>query len=636
MTDKIVELLQELKKEMRGLRSEVHELSNKVDELSQAPQEESIKTTQENVNQSSNYNYGRPLSQSEQDYIDKLHGNDDINNEVVNLNMRGESPNNYLTESTPIPETPSASRSEFEQSQNIEHTQFHKKSVVEKFFIWLSKDWPMKVGGFFVIAAIGWFVTYAASVGWLSETARVVLGYLASVSAIGFGAIRVDKEKTQGNLFLIIGIAAMLISTLAGIYYEIIIHAVGMFVMLVSVGFVTLISLKQKSMSLTSSMIFFGAIIPLFFAFGVSSTTIFIYLFILTLGTLWVVSFTSWRGLTTLMLAVVGFYSIVYMATDFGNIESIYNIVLSFVFAGVFYVANVSSIIKSEKPSNFDIMTALGIGTLMLIWILSFASAEFEVFFLLIAVLFFAGASYLIFTQTGRKSPTAIYAGVTAALFAVATALQFDGPVLVTAYLVETSAVAIITLYFVRASVNSGTRSLLTIICAIPVLMSLGAVAGLFDYLDNPYRDSLLNYMPELFTVFMACITMFAVAIAILRATNIENKENMTFFRIFAYTGGIFGLLLIWFVTHLFMGDDDVATFTALVIYTIVGVGFYVMGVKERYKPYMLVGGLLFGVVVARVLFVEFWDMDIVMRIITSFVLGSLLISTAFIKKNKL
>ncbi|HIP49870.1 MAG TPA: DUF2339 domain-containing protein, partial [Candidatus Pacebacteria bacterium] len=526
--------------------------------------------------------------------------------------------------------------SESVQSQSIQHTQFHEKSVVEKFFTWIAENWPMKVGGFFVIAAIGWFVTYAASVGWLSEVARVILGYLASIAAITFGSIRVDKERTQGNLFLIIGIAAMLISTLAGIYYNIVVHAVGMFVMLVSVGFVTLISLKQKSITLTSAMIFFGAVIPLFFALGVTSTTIFIYLFILTLGTLWVVSFTSWRGLTTMMLAVVGFYSIVYIATDFRNIESIYNIVLAFVFAGIFYVANVSSIIKSEKPSHFDVMTALGIGTLMFIWILSFASAEFEVFLLLIAVLFFAGASYAIFTQTGRKAPTAIYGGVTATLFAIATALQFDGPVLVTAYLVEASAVTIITLYFARASVNSGMRSLLTMICTVPVLMALVAVAEIFDYLDYPYNDSLLNYMPELFTVFMTCITMFAVAIVILRVTDMQKKENMVFFRIFAYTGGLFGLLLIWFMTHLFMGNGDVATFTSLVIYTIVGVGFYVMGVKEDYKPYMLVGGILFGIVVSRVLFIEFWGMDIVMKMITSFVLGALLISTAFIKKNKL
>jgi len=626
MSDKIIELLQSLREDMGGLRSEVHELSNKVERLSQDStnqknQENIVQGVDESIKQS--VGYGRTLSQAEQEYLNKLHGNDiEVKDEIVELNVRGEILNDDLM-NTPI--TPPV-----EVSNGV-----REKTIVEKFFSWLAKDWPMKVGGFFVIAAIGWFVTYAASVGWLSEVARVVLGYLASIAAIIFGVMRIDRERTQGNLFLIIGIAAMLISTLAGIYYDIIIHVVGMFVMLISVGFVTLISLKQKSISLTFSMIFFGAIVPLFFALGVTSTTIFIYLFILTLGTLWVVSFTSWRSLTTMMLAIVGFYSIVYIATDFRNIESVYNIVLAFVFAGVFYIANVSSIIKSEKPSHFDVVTALGIGTLLLIWILSFASTEFEVFLLLIAVLFFAGASYVIFTQTGRKAPTAIYGGVTATLFAVATALQFDGAVLVTAYLVEASAVAVIVLYFARESVGSGMRSFLTIICAIPAFMSFVAVAKIFDYLNSPYNDSMLNYMPELFTVFMASITMFAVAITILRVTNTSNRENMTFFRIFAYTGGLFGLLLIWFMTHLFMGNGDVATFTSLVIYTIVGVGFYVMGVKEGYKPYMFVGGVLFGIVVVRVLFVEFWDMDIVMRIITSFVLGTLLISTAFIKKNK-
>ncbi|MEN8252406.1 MAG: hypothetical protein ABFQ53_02405, partial [Patescibacteria group bacterium] len=112
------------------------------------------------------------------------------------------------------------------------------------------------------------------------------------------------------------------------------------------------------------------------------------------------------------------------------------------------------------------------------------------------------------------------------------------------------------------------------------------------------------------------------------------NKENMTFFRYFAYIGGVFALLLVWFVTHLFMKSYDVATFVSLVTYTVTGLGFYIMGVREEYKPYRIVGGILFGIVVARVLFVEFWEMDIVMRFITSFVLGALLISTAFINKK--
>ena len=216
----------------------------------------------------------------------------------------------------------------------------------------------------------------------------------------------------------------------------------------------------------------------------------------------------------------------------------------------------------------------------------------------------------------------------------MATALQFDGPVLITAYLFESSAVVIITLSFAKKVITANMRTLLTILYAVPVLMSLNAVSDIFEYLNYLRGDSVLSYMPELFTVFIVCVTAFSIAISILRLTNVKDKGDMTFFRIFAYTGGAFGLMLIWFVTHMFMGSADVATFVSLVIYTIIGVGFYVMGVKENYKPYMVVGGILFGIVVARVLFVEFWGMDIVMRIITSFVLGILLISTAFIKKS--
>ena len=633
MVDKIVELLQNLQDDVYALRSDVHTLSDKVDNLSTTQskivtKEEILDDNIQAQQQTSNVNYGRKLTQTEQKYIDKLHEDEVV--EKISLNQYGEiveeKNSNVVPQAPPITNTktttPLASR-------------IHKKSVMERFFVWLAKDWPMKVGGFFVIASVGWFVTYAASVGWLSPVARVVLGYLFAIACIGFGSMRAAKDRTQGNIFLIIGIGAMLISTLAGLYFEIITYVIGLFIMLISVGFVTLVSLKQKSISLTSSMIFFGAIIPLFFFADVGVNTIFVYLFVLTLGTLWVVSITKWRGLTTMMLAVVAFYSITYIVSaSSSEIESLSNIVVAFVFVGVFYIANVSAILASKKTENFDLVTAFGIGTLFLIWMLSFTPKEMEVFVLLIGVLFFAIASYIIFVKTTRKEPTAIYGGVAAVLFAVATALLFSGPVLVTAFLVETAAATIVSLYIAKRDVSQSLMIFLAILYGIPVVMSLDSIMRLFDFTYSQ-GINIMNMMPYLFTIFIVCVTAFSVAISILRLTDIDKQENMTFFRLFAYLGGAYALMLVWFVTHLFMNSYDVATFVSLVIYTIVGVGFYVMGVRESYKPYMVVGGILFGIVVARVLFVEFWEMDIVMRIITSFVLGALLISTAFIKSNK-
>jgi uncharacterized membrane protein len=616
--DKIIALLESMQNEITALRADVRALDAKITQSGSSIKETlrvadapAAAPDSRRAPTQTGVNYGRALSPSEQAYLQKLHGDTDATQSAHDgQSERGQR----------VPEAPAAPAVTLEPS------------VVERFMQWFAKDWPMKVGGFFIIAAVGWFVTYAAKVGWLSETARVTLGYIFAVVCIAFGTFRAEKVRVQGNLFLIIGISAMLIATLAGMAFDLFVPVVGLFVMLFAVGCVTLISLRQKSFALTGSMIFFGTFIPLFFFVGVDINMIFTYLFVLTVGTLWIVSFTQWRGLTVLMLAAVAFYSFGYMINAYGSeVETVTNIAIAFLFTTVFYIANVSSIIRSSSRSWVDHIVAIGIGLLFLIWMLSFSPREVEVVMLLIGVVGFAGASFLVFSRTGDKTPTAIYGGVSAALFAVATALQFDGPVLVTAYLVEAAAFVIVALYLAHGRVSQATRMFLVIIYSMPVLMSLVYVAELFDRIARTSVDAMAS-LPALFAVVMVAITAFAAAIGVLRQTDVTDPENMTFFRMFAYIGGVFTVLLVWFVTHLFMGNFDVATFVSLVIYTITGVAFYVIGARESYKPYMMIGGVLFGIVVARVLFVEFWEMDIVIRFITSFVLGILLISTAFIR----
>ena len=622
--DKLIELLLGLRKDVDALRDDVHMLAEKVDHLgtqnSNAPAAPAA-SQQHVASNGYNASYGRQLSASEKAYLDRLHGSHQ------EVKQEGVSQSHAAIPAGSAPQAPAP----------VYHRAPSGPTVIERFFTWLAKDWPMKIGGFFVIAAIGWFVTFASQQGWLSEAARVILGYVFAVSCIAFGALRAEVDRVQGNLFLIIGIASMMIATIAGISYEVIgiTHITGLFIMLLSVGFVTLVSLRQKSFALTSSMIFFGALIPLFFFSAISVNTLFLYLFILSVGTLWVVSYTQWRSLTTMMLAIVGFYSIAYIVdASPREIESLVNIMISFIFIGVFYFANISAIIRSQKIYAYDMVTAIGIGMLLLIWITNFAPKEVEVFLLLIGALLFSCASFAIFRLSRHRTPTVLYAGVSAFLFVVATALQFDGVSLTVAYVVEAAVFNFLLMYFARMQVTQGMRVGMIAIYAVPLLMSLGSVFDAFDQIA--YGDGhILDAMPHLFVTFMTCVTSFGLAIAAIRLLDGVEKENMTLFRIFAYVGGTYALILIWLVTHLFMDTYDVATFVSLVIYTLTGVMFYVMGVRDAYKPYMLVGGILFGIVVARVLLIEFWEMDVLMRIITSFVLGTLLISTAFIRSSR-
>lgn len=633
--DKLVELILSLRNDIAALRSDVHTLSDKVDQLNTGAvqsgtvaQSVQRQASQTQIHQAS---YGRQLSPSEQTYLDRLHGSRTSTNSqesnmtgVINKTEQNGEYIQMLEEN--VPQAP----------QPVYQRVASEPGMIERFFKWFSKDWPMKIGGFFVIAAIGWFVTFASQQGWLSETARVVLGYIFAATCIAFGALRAETERVQGNLFLIIGSASLLIATIGGIEYSVsgITPVTGLFIMLLSVGFVTLVSLRQKSYALTSSLIIFGAMIPIFFFSGVDATILYLYLFVLTIGTLWIVLYTQWRSLTFMMVSVVGFYSLAFIATESrSEIESVLNIIIAFIFIGALYFSNVAAIIKSQKIYLIDMCTAIGTGILFLMWMLSFAFAEAEVFLLLVGVLMFAIASYVIFRLSGHRSPTILYGGVSGFLFVIATALQFNGASLVIAYVMEAAVFNFALIYFARTQMTTGLRFGVLAIYAVPLLMSIGSVFDIFTALSYGH-DFSLGVLPHLFVVFVTCITSFGLAIVVIRLLDCAHKENMTLFRIFAYVGGAYALLLIWFVTHLLMFDYDVATFVSLVIYTIVGVVFYVMGARDGYRPYMLVGSILFGIVVVRVIFVEFWEMDVLMRIITFAVLGALLISTAFIRSS--
>jgi len=72
-----------------------------------------------------------------------------------------------------------------------------------------------------------------------------------------------------------------------------------------------------------------------------------------------------------------------------------------------------------------------------------------------------------------------------------------------------------------------------------------------------------------------------------------------------------------------------------LVIYTIIGLITYIYGKTNEYKIVILYGGVLLGFVVVRLLFIEVWDMELTGRIITFFLVGALLISTAFLGRKK-
>jgi uncharacterized membrane protein len=71
------------------------------------------------------------------------------------------------------------------------------------------------------------------------------------------------------------------------------------------------------------------------------------------------------------------------------------------------------------------------------------------------------------------------------------------------------------------------------------------------------------------------------------------------------------------------------------VVYTIVGIISYIYGFSNQKRVLKIYGGLIVGFVVLRLLLIDIWKMELTGRIITFFLIGALLISTAFLTNRK-
>ncbi len=517
-------------------------------------------------------------------------------------------------------------------------------TIIDQFIAWMQNDWPLKIGGLLIILAVGWFVSLAASQGWLSETARVIIGYLFGAGALFYGVVRSQKVRVQGNVFLTIGIAAIFVATLAAVKFISVQmpEPLALLVMLLTVGLVTLISQRQKNITLTTSVIGFGAAIPLFFFSGVATQIIFLYLFVLTLGVLWIVVRTNWRDLTVLMLLVVAFYSIGYFIAE-GAEQSWQNMILAFAFTTVFYLANVIAITKTKNIVKSDIVCAVGITVLYLIWTYLFGPENFRIMLLLIGALLFSTASYVIHTTVKVKTPMVIYGSAAFILIAVATSEIFGGASLVIAYLTEVTVMIALLIYALRDRFDQNMQVLCTILFVIPLILLLGNIQYLHSFTLQaitaferklPMPEMIESVLPHLLAIFIACTCAFVIA---LMTYIYVPKQGRNFARTFLIAGLVICAGFIWLALHVFMGPERaaVATFSALFIYMIAGVSFYVTGAKENSKPYQILGSAFFIVVLLRIFTVEFWQMEMHMRIITFFVIGALFILAAYIARAR-
>ena len=188
-----------------------------------------------------------------------------------------------------------------------ESTNFFSQSIV-----WLREDWMLKLGGFFMLLAAGWFVTYAFMNNWIGEMGRIVLGIFIGCIFMAWGTLRIKKIMREGEILLAIGGIILVISIFAGQHlYKLYPESLALFAMtFVAFVIATIAYISKREILAVLGVLMIG-ISPLLVGYDSITpniTGLLSYLLCMSFGVLWLSKVTGWRSVTFLTTIIVFAY----------------------------------------------------------------------------------------------------------------------------------------------------------------------------------------------------------------------------------------------------------------------------------------------------------------------------------------
>lgn len=392
-------------------------------------------------------------------------------------------------------------------------------TAFDKFVEWVKEDFLVKLGGFLLLIAFGWFVSYAVANDWISETGRILLGFFSGVAIVALGEWRIKKYLHQGGIFLVLGSGIILLTTFAGReLYDLFTPLIALIVIFLSAAYVSFVALRYDNQHLGVAGVVLAMIAPLFVASPEPSLVgLFSYLVVAVLGALWIVYQTGWRLLGAMSLFFVLAYSIPYFIGEVAEADRISALVFANIFALIFFASNLRSMfVELTQLGRAHIWTAVGTGLYIVTWILTTAEDFEKSFLLLLWMILFGGAAYLAVHNSEKKQPFYIYLMVSLVCLAAATANELTGGALVVAYTIEVTAM-VFGIYSVLK--DSGMALRVAFLFAGPVILSFNTIVN--------YTESNVIFHKDFTTLLVLLLSFLGLGLY-LKASHIRNKEDKT------------------------------------------------------------------------------------------------------------
>lgn len=501
------------------------------------------------------------------------------------------------------------------------------------FLDWLKEDWMLKLGGLLLIIGFGWFlsVTYVL----IGPGGRVALGIIAGTLFILLGYWRIRNYINQGGIFLVLGSTVILLtvfaSRVAGPDYDFFTPLSALVVMFLSVAFVAIASVKYNSRALSLLSLILAGIVPLLTNAPASDHVgLFAYLFIVVLGAIWIVALNGQRELNTAALIMIAMYSAPHILTPsmFPLVNMNTLLLFAYAFSAVFFLTNTAGLLKlKDKEIVPDLLTAAGNGVFLLVWIMNVAPKEWQSLIISAWMLIFIVGAFLIFKITQKSEPFYVYAGIGAMMLAAATAVELSGAALTIAYIIEITLGSLISYIILNDRKVSERVSLLL---AVPMFFSVE------NMISHNWNNSVLH--KDFFVLLLLSLTLLGLGLFFSNlAKEARDKDDNQLSMIWLVFGSAYAYILLWLSLHAGLEAKNTATIISLIIYTVIGIIFYFKGLSEENENFRIYGSILVGLVIARLLLVDVWSMEKTSRIVMFFILGALLVATAFLgKSNKL
>lgn len=503
---------------------------------------------------------------------------------------------------------------------------------------WVKENWMMKLGALLFLIGIGWFVSYAFAQGWVGPMGRISLGLGAGVLLMLVGYWRFNSaEKHEAGIFMVTGSGVILATMWAAReIYEFFDPFSALLIMASTIVLLALTSIRHDARSLALASLVLGGIAPLLTNTpNVSYVSLFIYLLVVIVGTMWIVFITGWRVMVPTALILVGAYSIAPWVATISSLETNTLLMLAFVSAGVFFYTSTAGLFVQLRTVTNDhagalyeyVFTAVGVGLFLIGWILSSADTHWQSVLLTLWALAFAIGAFAFARRARSVVPMIVYGAVGAVLLGIALSLELEGPALSIALMLEVFiAITLVVLLVPQVSIVKNT----TVLLGLPVLLSLHHIDA------RAWLDGVLHGDLAALVIVMGGCAWLGFLLHERRTTFDETKQIRTLTGLYITSATIYALVLVWLVLHAALpGNQDSATFITLVVYTIVGVATYFYGLWHHSSWVLRFGAALLLFVVGRLLLVDVWQMALGGRVVTFLGIGLLLLATAFISKSR-